>query len=280
MNRERKEIFLVDAFTEEAFRGNPAMVCILNKAIMEEQMQKMAFEFNLSETAFVLPQGTNREKDNEYAIRWFTPQKEVSLCGHATLAASYVLFNHREISSDEIVYSSQSGILKARKDACGISLDFPLDEPVQALPCQYRDIQEAMGISSYENVFLGKKTKKLVFHLKEQKEVVNVCPRYEELKKLEVEEIKGVGITAACNEKYHFISRYFNPWAGVNEDPVTGSVHTLLASYWSNILGTKELKAYQASHRGGELTLRIKENDRLEIIGKAKIIFIGELNIK
>ena len=136
-----------------------------------------------------------------------------------------------------------------------------------------------MDISTYENIFLGRKTKKLIIHLKSQEEVVNVHPRYEEMKKLNVEGIKGVGITSTYNKKYHFVTRYFNPWAGVNEDPVTGSVHTLLASYWSNILDIKELKAYQASYRGGEMVLRIKENNRLEIIGDAKIIFKGELNI-
>lgn len=276
---ETIKIFQVDAFTEEAFRGNPAMVCILNETIDDELMQKIAFEFNLSETAFLLPKLKNKKKNNEYEIRWFTPQKEVSLCGHATLAASQVLFKHKKIPFDEIIYYSESGILKAKRDVYGISLDFPLDEPEDILPRQYNEILKAMDISTYENIFLGRKTKKLIVHLKSQEEVINVHPRYEELKKLNVEEIKGVGITSTFDKKYDFVTRYFNPWAGVNEDPVTGSVHTLLASYWSNILGVKELKAYQASYRGGEMILRIKENNRLEIIGDARIIFKGKLNI-
>ncbi|MFZ5966416.1 MAG: PhzF family phenazine biosynthesis protein [Bacillota bacterium] len=271
------EIFQVDSFTKEAFRGNPAMVCILDKTIDDELMQKIAFEFSLSETAFLLPKLDN--KKNEYEIRWFTPKNEVPLCGHATLAASEVLFTYKKILFDEIIYYSKSGILKAKKDIYGISLDFPLDEPKVIISNLYDELVKTMGITNYENIFLGNNTKKLVIHLKNQEEVLKVQPNYEQMKKMNIEGIKGVGITSTYNEKYHFITRYFNPWAGVNEDPVTGSVHTLLASYWSNILGVKELKAYQASYRGGEMILRIKDNNRLEIIGDARIIFNGELNI-
>ncbi|AOT70650.1 PhzF family phenazine biosynthesis protein [Geosporobacter ferrireducens] len=272
---ETIKIFLVDAFTKEIFRGNPAMVCILDKKIEDAFMQKIAFEFNLSETAFLLP----KENNNEYAIRWFTPQKEVPLCGHATLAASQVLFDHKRISSDEIIYYSESGILKAKKDIYGISLDFPLDEPEEVSVHPYSELLKAMGISAYENIVLGRSTKKLIIHLKSQEEVINVQPKYEEMKKLNVEGIKGVGITSTYNNQYHFITRYFNPWAGVNEDPVTGSVHTALAAYWSRILGINELKVHQASYRGGEMTLRIKDSNRLEIIGDARIVFKGELNL-
>lgn len=271
------KIFMVDAFTKEAFRGNPAMVCILTDTIDAEYMQKMAFEFNLSETAFLLPKAN--DAGNEYEIRWFTPQKEVPLCGHATLAASKVLFERLGIPSDVIIYHSQSGILKAKKDSCGICLDFPLDEPDDNLPHGYEEILLAMGITSYENIFWGRSTKKLVIHLRSYEEVINAHPRYEAMRNINIEGVKGVGITSAYNREYHFITRYFNPWAGVDEDPVTGSVHTLLASYWSGILGIKELKAYQASERGGEMVLRIGDKNRLELIGDAKIIFSGELYI-
>ena len=269
-------IFLVDAFTQKVFRGNPAMVCILDKSEDDELMQKIAFEFNLSETAFLLPKFDEINKSNEYEIRWFTPLREMPLCGHATLAASKVLFDYEKVSSDEIIFHSQSGVLKAKRDACGISMDFPLDEPEEVQPHQYDEILKAMGVSQYEHIFLGQGTRKLVIRLKSPQEVMDIQPKFEELKKLRVDGIKGVGITSIDNKEYHFITRYFNPWAGVNEDPVTGSVHTLLAAYWSRIMGIKELKAYQASERGGELLLRIKENNRLEIVGEAKVIFRGE----
>lgn len=277
--KKKIEIFHVDAFTKNVFSGNPAIVCILDKKIDDELMQKIAFEVNLSETAFLVANESKVGNVNEYGIRWFTPKEEVSLCGHATLAASEVLFNHKRLSTDEITYHSKSGILKARRDVSGISLDFPLDNVIETCGCKYKKLFKAMGISTYEKVLIGANTKKLIVHLKHKERVLNVNPNYQKMKDSRVEGIKGVGITSIDNRKYDFITRYFNPWVGVNEDPVTGSVHTLLASYWSNILGKTELRAYQASNRGGEMTLRVKDNNRVEIIGEARIIYSGELSI-
>lgn len=278
MNKKKRiEMFHVDSFTKQWFKGNPAIVCILEELIDEDLMQKIAFEANLSETAFLIPKVKSEEKSNEYDIRWFTPKKEVSLCGHATLAASKILFDYKKIPFDEIIYHSKSGILKSKRDILGISLDFPLDEVEQISSKQYDELLDALGIQSYENIFVGKTTKKLVIHLNNKKEVLNLCPDFEKMKRLNTDGIKGVGITSIDDGKFHFITRYFNPWVGVNEDPVTGSVHTLLASYWFSILGIQELKSYQASYRGGEITLRIKDKKRLEIIGEARIVFGGEL---
>ncbi|WP_432664915.1 PhzF family phenazine biosynthesis protein [Wukongibacter baidiensis] len=273
------QIYQVDAFTNIAFKGNPAAVCILEKELEEEMMQAIAYEMNLSETAFVIQENNGEEKTNEFKIRWFTPNREVPLCGHATLAASEVLFNQLNIPFDEIIYRSKSGILKAQKDVYGISLDFPIDEAIDVPLEQFDDLLKAIGISKYRNIFLGKKTKKLVIHLESVEEILQVNPNYELMTRLDIDNIKGVGVTTYSGEENDIISRYFNPWAGVNEDSVTGSVHTLLASYWSEILGKNELKAYQASKRGGSMVLRIKENKRLDMIGEAKTILRGVLDL-
>lgn len=270
------KVYQVDAFTDKVFKGNPAAVCILDREIDEKIMQRVAMEMNLSETAFI---SKKNKKDNEYGIRWFTPTKEVSLCGHATLAASEILFNQLNIPYDEVVFSSKSGELKAYKDAKGIRLDFPSDGAMEASAKEYIDLLKAMGISKYENIIIGKNTKKLVVHLGCQKEVLEINPNFEQMKRLNISSIKGVGVTAESEYSHDFISRYFNPWAGVNEDPVTGSVHTLLATYWSEILNKDELRAYQASKRGGEIILRLQKNNRLALIGKAKTILKGELYI-
>jgi len=273
------QIFQVDTFTDKVFKGNPAAVCMLDAEINDEIMQSIALEMNLSETAFVMPDNKNVGSRNEFKIRWFTPNREVPLCGHATLAASEILFNHRKIPFDDIVFSSKSGFLRAHKDIHGISLDFPADEPIKISSSEYNSLIKAMGILKYKNIILGRETKKLVIHLDSQKDVLEVNPNYGQMLALDMDFIKGVGVTAPMESCHDFMTRYFNPWAGVNEDPVTGSVHTLLAPYWSNILCKRELKAYQASKRGGEMILRIKENRRLEMIGKAKVVLKGELYI-
>lgn len=278
---ESIDIYQVDAFTEEVFKGNPAAVCVLDEKIKPELMQAIAYEMNLSETAFVVPKGNDLVSGKEFAIRWFTPNKEVPLCGHATLAASEVLFNYIRIPFKEILFHSKSGILRATKETQGISLDFPIDVPmdITSTKYNYKELLKAMGIIKCENIFYGKETKKLVIHLKSQKDVLDITPNYEQMIALDMDWIKGVGVTAPMEDNYDFITRYFNPWAGVNEDPVTGSVHTLLAKYWSDILEKKELIAYQASQRGGEMILRMKENQRLAIIGNAKLILRGKLYI-
>ncbi|WP_432409548.1 PhzF family phenazine biosynthesis protein [Wukongibacter sp. M2B1] len=273
------EMYQVDAFTKEAFKGNPAIVCILEKELGDEMMQAIACEMNLSETAFIIQERNNDKKNNKFKIRWFTPNREVSLCGHATLAASEVLFNQLNIPFNEIVYVSKSGILRAHKDVYGISLDFPLDSAINIEFERFNGLLNAMGISNYRNIFYGRETKKLVIHLESVKEILEVSPDFELMTRLDIDDIKGVGITAYSGEDHDIITRYFNPWAGVNEDSVTGSVHTLLASYWSKILIKSELRAYQASKRGGEMVLRIKENKRVEMIGQAKTILKGRLHI-
>ena len=156
-----------------------------------------------------------------------------------------------------------------------IALDFPIDEPIAINPPA--EILKVMGISSYESIAYGKNTHKLLVHMKTQKDVLELKPNFELLKEIGRDDIKGVGITCKADEKYDFISRFFNPWAGVNEDPVTGSVHTLLASYWANLLGKSELRAFRASSRGGEILLKIDNTGRVKLIGESVIVLKGDL---
>ncbi|CVK19011.1 PhzF family phenazine biosynthesis protein [Sporomusa sphaeroides] len=272
-------IYYVDAFTKECFTGNPAAVCVLTESIEDKYMQLIAKETNLSETAFVQPlAGQAVHQANRYSLRWFTPKCEVDLCGHATIATSKILFNRLGINGEQIIYETKSGRLTARKTDQGISLDFPIDDfsPV-AVPAA---IIEAMGIESYENAIIGNNTKKLVICVKTKSDVLKLTPDFEKMKNIEFAmTVKGVGVTCSGDEDYDCISRYFNPWAGINEDPVTGSVHTVLAAYWSKLLKKSELRAYQASDRGGEMVLRILTGNRVELIGQAVVVLKGELYI-
>lgn len=273
------QIYQVDAFTNECFKGNPAGVCILEKAVEDKYMQLIAKEMNLSETAFVQSfEGRPINQTNIFSLRWFTPKYEIDLCGHATIAASEILFNNIGIENNQIIYKTKSGRLTANKTVDGIALDFPIDEALNINPSN--DILEAMGIECYENAIIGKNTRKLVIHLKTESEVLKLTPNFEKMKCLEFEtKVKGVGVTCRGNGNYDFISRCFNPWAGVNEDPVTGSVHTLLAPYWGKLLNKNEMKAYQASDRGGEIILRILAENRVKLIGQSIVVLKGELYI-
>ena len=272
------DIFQVDAFTDKKFKGNPAAVCILSEDLEDKDLLSIAEEMNLSETAFVKPiDGSSLKNAKTFSLRWFTPKAEVPLCGHGTLATCEVIFSKYKNPNEELIFKTLSGDLICKKTPLGISLDFPLDAPKKILPTT--ELLNALGITSFEDCILGEKTKKLVLRLKSSEEVLSINPDYEALKTLSFNfDVKGIGITAIGNDKYDFISRYFNPWMGVNEDPVTGSVHTLLANYFGEILNKKELSAYQASPRGGEMNLKIIE-DRVKIIGKSVIVMKGEIYI-
>jgi PhzF family phenazine biosynthesis protein len=273
------QIYQVDAFTSEAFKGNPAAVCVLEEPIEDKYVQSIAREMNLSETAFVRSlDGKSIDRAELFSLRWFTPKCEVDLCGHATIATSEVLFNVIGIKNEKLVYETRSGRLEAQRTEAGIALNFPIDE-VQDIEIS-EEILEVMGIKEYEKAIIGKNTRKLVIHVKKESEVLDLSPNFEVMKGLKFNtEVKGLGVTCRGDEKYDFISRYFNPWAGINEDPVTGSVHTLLAAYWGDILNKKDMIAYQASERGGEITLRVLGENKVELIGKAVIVLKGELYI-
>ena len=231
------KLYQVDAFTGQMFSGNPAGVCILSSPLDEETMRNIAMEMNLSETAFVRQQGL------EHELRWFTPETEVSLCGHATLAAAHVMFREIGFKGLEIKFRTKSGLLVARKSAGGITLDFPAGNPEPAeLP---KPIFESLGIPESEitaTQFCGARRKFLV-HLKDPALVPKMKPDFAKMMQYQPSELVGVIITSEA-EGHDFQSRFFAPWVGVDEDPVTGSSHTVLAPYWSKILGKTKMRAH------------------------------------
>lgn len=265
-------MYQVDVFTNEYYKGNPAAVCILKDKLEDSTMKLIAAEMNLSETAFVLPID---EKSNRYSLRWFTPEVEVSLCGHGTIGTAKVLYEVLNIDSDIITFETKSGDLIAKRYSDGIGIDMPLDIPEDIIIP--KELIDAIGIKEYEDVKIGKKTRKLIIRVNAEDKILNLKPDFNKMKSIEFnDDIKGVAITTDNTDDYDFISRYFNPWAGINEDPVTGSVHTVLVNYWGSILGKNSMRAYQASYRAGELILKI-QGDRVEIVGDAIISLKGEI---
>lgn len=268
------KIFHVDSFTDIPFRGNPAGVCILEKPICDEQMQNIAREMCLSETAFV-----SSDSVGSFEIRWFTPKFEVDLCGHATMAAAKILYDFYNIKEDWIAFNSKSGVIRTFRNKDEIMLDFPIDEVEREVDCS-PELLQALGIKTYKKAVIGKNTRKLIIHLEDFEEVQIVMPNSKKLMEIGFDTVvKGIGVTSDGYGKYDFITRYFNPWAGVDEDPVTGSVHTLLASYWSKILNKNELLSYQASERGGEIRIKLADNKRVELWGKAVVVAVGDMLI-
>lgn len=247
--------FHIDAFTSVLFAGNPAGVVILKEWLSESLMQQIARENNFSETAFVLA------KDNtSFELRWFTPTTEVELCGHATLAAAKVIFEHYAQQATELTFKTKyAGDLKATQEGKFIALDFPADEikEVQAP----EELTQALGATHQES-FEGRSDYLLVFA--NQEDLQKIRPNFEALSKIES---RGI-ICTACGTEDDFVSRFFAPRVGVDEDPVTGSAHTTLAVYWSKRLLRNELTGRQLSERGGEVKCRV-EGDRVYLLGEA-----------
>lgn len=270
-------VYQVDAFTSRACKGNPAAVCLADGSLTKDMMLDIAAEMNLSETAFIQPLTEDSLSDTaEYSIRWFSPKMEMPLCGHATLAASKVIFDCLGFKGERILFRAGDEVFESRRNGEGFTLDFPPDQLQEPGPVS--DLLEAMGIRRYKEKVYGKKTGKLVIRLHSADEVRSLRPDFKKMLAVKAcFPIKGVGVTAEGDGYYDIISRYFNPWAGVNEDPVTGSVHTVLAPYWARILGKKEIKALQASERCGEIMIKITESGRLEFTGKAVVVLQGEL---
>jgi len=255
-------MYHVDSFADELFGGNPAAVCILGDDwLCEGLMKKIAMENNLSETAFVVM------KDNIRHIRWFTPKCEVNLCGHATLAAAHVLFNHENVEDEEIVFQSKKGELSVKKQGDYIMLDFPADRIEQV---DFFDELNCFNITPIE-CYIGTDDYMLVFESQEQIAAL----KCDFAKAAKLSEREGFICTAKGDEG-DFVSRYFGPKIGILEDPVTGSAHTLMAPHWADILGKKKLAAVQLSERRGELICEVL-GERVIIGGKAVTYLIGEL---
>ncbi|MGB3755604.1 MAG: PhzF family phenazine biosynthesis protein [Rivularia sp. (in: cyanobacteria)] len=261
----KQTIIQVDAFTNKPFAGNPAAVCVLDSLKDDEWMQNVAKEMNLSETAFLVKQ------EDGYSLRWFTPATEVPLCGHATLASSHVLWSENHLSARESArFHTKSGLLIAKKQEDWIELDFPANpsEDISTPP----EISEALGVpvKTVMRNSLG-----YLVEVESENLVKNIKPNFTLLAKLFPEVI--VTSIAESNSKYDFVSRFFCPGLGINEDPVTGAAHCCLAPYWRNKLNKDEFLAYQASSRGGVVKVKYPGEDRVYLRGQAVTVLRGEL---
>lgn len=256
-------IFQIDSFTSEVFRGNPAGVCPLDVWLDDQTLQNIAMEMNLSETAFFVG------RNGRYEIRWFTPVTEVKLCGHATLASGWVLFNELGETADPISFSSRSGELRVRRRDKRFTLDFPSEMP---RPCEIPDgLIPALGVKEPVEVLGG--TDYFVV-LQQASEVEALSPNLNRLLGLPG---RGVIVTAP-GTSVDFVSRWFGPNVGVPEDPVTGSAHTMLTPYWASKLNKNVLYAQQISSRGGELECELN-GQRVYITGSAVKFLDGTLNV-
>ena len=279
MNSEKEiiKLYQIDAFTEVPFKGNPAAVCLLEKEYPDEILQKIAAEMNLSETAFIYVQDINDiKKTDTFRLRWFTPKAEVNLCGHATLASASALFFEVGIESNTVNFDTLSGRLTADRVKDSIKLNFPLNDPEELkLP---KEFLEVMGIESYVAAAYASSVTDVLIELDNEEKVLQVTPNFDKLLSLNLDiAIVGVIVTSKGSGDTDFVSRFFAPWVGINEDPVTGAAHTILAPYWSRKLGKTEMSAVQLSERRGELTVNILENNRVEILGKTSLVLKGEL---
>ena len=259
-----KAIFQVDAFTDKPFAGNPAAVCVLAEPADERWMQHVANEMNLSETAFLV-----KEEDG-YRLRWFTPAVEVELCGHATLASAHILWEQGFLATDSPArFYTQSGLLSAVRKDSWIEMDFPAEPEAPAeVP---DDLFKAFGVTPS---YVGKNRFDFLVEFDSAETVRGMTPNVSLLRDISA---RGYMITSRSdNSKYDFISRFFAPAAGVNEDPVTGSAHCCLGPYWANKLGKSELTGYQASARGGVVKVRVG-HERVYLGGQAVTVMQATL---
>lgn len=287
-------IYTVDAFTRVPFEGNPAAICLVDHEhdLSEAQMQKIAAEMNLSETVFLRNKEKNGSfsKGNFFQIRWFTPTNEVNLCGHATLATAAVLYNELGNPSSSVKFDSLSGELVVSKDGSGFVMNFPLNETIVQDKADYRKLLELIvSADCVETVEYSPPTKKLLVRLTDKmtrKQLESLTPDISSMMAAEVTgKVKGVivtmkgstenGAVSSDGEAYDFVSRYFAPWNGIPEDPVTGSAHTVLAYYWGRVLSKNTLFARQCSRRGGDIRMRVLEGDRVDLIGQAVTVLKG-----
>ncbi len=260
----RQIIYQVDAFTDKPFAGNPAGVCLLTEDADAAWMQSIACEMNLSETAFLAPQ------EGGYHLRWFTPAAEVRLCGHATLASAHILFETGALRHDEEArFHTLSGLLTASLKGDWIELNFPARPPrvVSAPP----GLAEALGV---EPIYIGRDLDDYLVELESEALVRSLKPDISSLGRLPV---RGTIVTTRSSDPaFDFVSRFFAPAVGVNEDPVTGSAHCCLTPYWSGKLGKTEMTAFQASARGGVVNVRL-DGDRVLLSGQAVTVMKCEL---
>jgi len=260
-------IFQIDAFTSEPFGGNPAGVCLLDgRAVDEAWMQNVAAEMNLSETAFVQRQG------DDWSLRWFTPTIEVALCGHATLATGHALLEENLLARGGTArFHSKSGVLTATQAGDYIELDFPAKVATPAAPPE--GLIEGLGT---QPVRVSRNEFDYLVEMANEDDIRSLTPDHVQLRRLSV---RGVIVTSRATTKgFDFVSRFFAPGSGIDEDPVTGSAHCALAPYWASRLGKTEFMAYQASPRGGVLRVTLA-GERVRMAGRAVTVFRGELSV-
>ncbi len=265
MQSERLPLLIIDAFTAEPFRGNPAAVCLLEHPASERWMQQVAAEMNLSETSFVIRSGS------QWLIRWFTPSVETDLCGHATLASAHALWETGLLDRHEpaVFDTRRSGQLRCVLDDSWITMDFPSRPAVPAVAPE--GLVRALGC---EPVWVGRSAYDFLVHVANPGIVRALEPDHSVLAKLPV---RGVIVTAlAEGGGFDFVSRFFAPGAGVAEDPVTGSAHCTLAPYWQPITGKSEMRGWQASRRGGEVRVRLR-GDRVDLVGQSVTVMTGTI---
>ena len=259
-------ILQIDAFTDRPFRGNPAAVCLLEAPASEIWMQNVAAEMNLSETAFV------HKTADGFGLRWFTPLVEVDLCGHATLATAHALWEEEIAGREQTLrFESRSGILTATSvpESNAIRLDFPATPPQP-----YEAPPELLSAFDLTPTYVGRSTYDAILVVDAEAQVLDLAPDFRRLAQVP---LRGVIVTArSTRQEYDFISRFFAPATGVDEDPVTGSAHCCLAPYWSEVLQRRELVAFQASPRGGVVRTNVVE-DRVQLTGRAVTVLRGEL---
>jgi predicted PhzF superfamily epimerase YddE/YHI9 len=260
-------LYVVDAFTDKPFAGNPAAVCFLGSWPSDEWLHLVGREMNLSETAYPI-----RRSGNEFDLRWFTPKVEVALCGHATLASAHALWESGRASRAEIGFHTRSGRLSATPLATGeIELDFPVKE---AKPC--KPPPELLAALGAKAVAIARNEFDYLVEVATEAEVRALKPDFG---KLAAAECRGVIVTAKSDdEHYDFVSRYFAPAAGIDEDPVTGSTHCCLSEWWGEKLGKQDMLGYQASERGGVVKVK-RDGERVKLAGRAVTITRGELMV-
>ena len=269
MNNQTIPYFVVDAFTDKPHSGNPAAVCILAEAKSDSWLQQVAAEFNLSETAFLWHQ-----RDNLWQLRWFTPNCEVKLCGHATLAATHVLARELNISGREFQFATLSGILRGRVTDAGCLLDFPRVEPKLFSNIYLHNPEVGIRQLQLDAVACYRAGEDIIVEVSSEEEVLSYVP---ELDKIASIDARGLILTAPSkNSRRDFVSRFFAPRVGVNEDPVTGSAHCSLAILWGKRLNKSALRAEQLSQRGGFIELAVG-SERVSLSGRSSTFTKGHI---
>lgn len=264
--------FIVDSFTNEPFKGNPAGVCLIKTQIADDLMLSIAQELGLSETAFV-----TQEKEDTYGIRFFSPVMEIPLCGHATLASSKVIFEQKP-DLQKISFTTIQGLhLEIVQIKNKISMRFPIYSTEESQAPE--QLLNALGISTLENVEYNKETNILLIEIDDSEKLRSLQPDFESLKKSH-DSINGVLVTSKSKQvEFDFESRYFWPWSGTNEDPVTGGTHTFLTPYWSKRLNKRKMRSFQCSLRTGEMEVEIQDEKWFTIESNARVVFEGMLRL-